>query len=183
MRFGLWQVTRLRRDKLGRPLHPWELVTLDQLSEEARLLIQKMARVCARDFFEEQREGWREELRAELLREIEHETQQRAAREERAAAAAAAGRYMDGRGPAEFVGSVVSGLPPHKVVFAPRRADKAKAAAELMPEGECLVCEQPLRPGQVWKFLATREGWMHIGEPDCIVVPIKKLDPPRERPE
>lgn len=51
---------------MGRPLHPWEIVTLDQLSEPARLLITKMARIAARDFFEEQRSEWLDVLRAEL---------------------------------------------------------------------------------------------------------------------
>lgn len=57
MRIGRIQITRLGKDKLGRPLHPWEEVTLDQLSTEARLLIQKMARVAAKDHFEETREN------------------------------------------------------------------------------------------------------------------------------
>ena len=52
-----WQ----KRDRLGRPLHPWEVVTLDQLEPQARALIMKMARVCAQDFFEEQREEAAEE--------------------------------------------------------------------------------------------------------------------------
>lgn len=78
MRIGPIVITRLKRDKLGRPLHPWEIVTLDQLSEDARLLITKMARVAARDFFEECREEWRETLRTDLkvaLTEIEQKAQ------------------------------------------------------------------------------------------------------------
>lgn len=71
--FGIFEITRLGRDPLGRPLHPWEEVTLNQLSPHAKQLIQKMARVCARDFYEEQAENLREaeariaeRLRAEL---------------------------------------------------------------------------------------------------------------------
>lgn len=56
---------------MGRPLHPWEIVTLDQLSEPARLLITKMARKAAQDFFEEQRQEWLEKLRAEVDEQAE----------------------------------------------------------------------------------------------------------------
>lgn len=56
-----WQ----KRDRLGRPMHPWEVVTLDQLEPQARLLIIKQARLAARDFFEEQREEAAEERRIE----------------------------------------------------------------------------------------------------------------------
>lgn len=80
MRIGPIVITRLKRDKLGRPLHPWEIVTLDQLSEDARLLITKMSRVAARDFYEERREEWREQLRTDLkvaIEQIEGRAQRR----------------------------------------------------------------------------------------------------------
>ena len=56
MRLGSWKIIRVKKDKLGRPLHPWEEITLDQLAPETRLLIQKMARVSARDFYEDSAE-------------------------------------------------------------------------------------------------------------------------------
>lgn len=94
MRIGPWQISRVQPqplDQLGRPLHPWEMVTLDQLSPDARRLIQKMARVCARDFFEEQREAWLEILRQELDEKI-RQSERRA----RARQSAPPGRVMDG---------------------------------------------------------------------------------------
>lgn len=54
-----------KRDPLGRPIHPYEVVTLDQLSEHARLLIMKMARVAAQDFFEERATELREDARVQ----------------------------------------------------------------------------------------------------------------------
>ena len=56
MRIGMIEITRWKRDPLGRPVHPWEIVTQDQLSPEARALIAKMARAAVRDYLEEQRE-------------------------------------------------------------------------------------------------------------------------------
>jgi hypothetical protein len=73
--FGIFEITRLGRDPLGRPLHPWEEVTLDQLSLHARLLIAKMARVSARDFYEE---------RAEQLRSLAADSERRLAEQLRA---------------------------------------------------------------------------------------------------
>lgn len=70
-----WQ----KRDRLGRPMHPWEVVTLDQLEPHARLLIIKQARLAARDFFEEQREEAAEERRVEreaLSIEVGHRVQE-----------------------------------------------------------------------------------------------------------
>lgn len=66
MRIGRIKLLWVKRDVLGRPLHPWEEITLDQLTPEARKLIQKMARVCARDFYDETRETFEASLRAEL---------------------------------------------------------------------------------------------------------------------
>lgn len=66
MRIGRLQIRRVARDPLGRPLHHWEEVTLDQLSDQSRKLITKMARVAARDFLEGQREEFMEQIRAEL---------------------------------------------------------------------------------------------------------------------
>lgn len=54
-----WQ----KRDPLGRPMHPWEVLTLDQLEDTARLLIIKQARLAARDFFEDQQEELRDQLK------------------------------------------------------------------------------------------------------------------------
>lgn len=101
MRIGRIEITRLKRDKLGRPLHPWEIVTLDQLSEPARLLITKMARVAARDFFEQQREEWLETMAAEMPHAIERlaEEERRKLRGERLAPVPRS--YMDGRPPAD----------------------------------------------------------------------------------
>lgn len=72
MRIGPIEVTRLRRDAEGELVRPWQMVTLDQLSDEARALISKMARAANRDFHEELREQLLEELREQipaLLRE------------------------------------------------------------------------------------------------------------------
>lgn len=71
MRIGRIKLLWVKRDVLGRPLHPWEEITLDQLTPEAQKLIQKMARVCARDFFEEMREAYWESLSANLKLQIQ----------------------------------------------------------------------------------------------------------------
>lgn len=60
----------VKKDPLGRPLHPWEEITLDQLSPEARKLIQKMARVSARDFFDEVKEEWTEAWSIDIGRRV-----------------------------------------------------------------------------------------------------------------
>lgn len=55
-----------KKDPLGRPLHDWEQVTIDQLTPHARALVSKMARIAARDHFEEMREVFWEALRTDL---------------------------------------------------------------------------------------------------------------------
>lgn len=69
MRIWRLKVGWVKRDVLGRPLHDWEIVTLDQLTPHARQLITKMARVAARDFYEEMREEWLDLVRAEVRAE------------------------------------------------------------------------------------------------------------------
>ena len=56
MRIGSIEITRLRRDSQGELLRPWQMVTVDQLSEESRQLIAKMARAEARSYFEQMKE-------------------------------------------------------------------------------------------------------------------------------
>ena len=65
-----------KRDPLGRPLHPWELVTLDQLEEPARLLITKMARLAARDVHDEIRNELWEAVSIELGRRVQEGLEQ-----------------------------------------------------------------------------------------------------------
>jgi hypothetical protein len=55
MRIWRLHINWMKRDAFGRMQHPWELVTLDQLSPEARQLICKMARAAAKDYFEDMR--------------------------------------------------------------------------------------------------------------------------------
>lgn len=62
-----WQ----KRDKLGRPMHPWEVVTLDQLEDPARLLIIKQARLAARDFHDEVKNELWESVSTELGKRIQ----------------------------------------------------------------------------------------------------------------
>lgn len=62
MRIGRWQIDRIRRNAQGQIVHPWEEVTLDQLSPLAQRLIAKMARSAAKDYFEGRQEGEREAL-------------------------------------------------------------------------------------------------------------------------
>ena len=64
------KVLWVKKDRLGRPLHPWEEITLDQLTPEAQKLIQKMARVSARDFFEEVKEEWTEAWSTDIGRRV-----------------------------------------------------------------------------------------------------------------
>lgn len=61
MRIGMIEITRRKKDPLGRPVHPWELVTQDQLSAEARALIAKMARAALKDHLAELEEQRREQ--------------------------------------------------------------------------------------------------------------------------
>lgn len=63
-------MSRVRKDPRGNPLHDWNIVTLDQLSDEARQLIGKMARVAARDHYEEIRETLWEALSVELGKRV-----------------------------------------------------------------------------------------------------------------
>lgn len=58
MRIWNLQITRLRKDALGRKMHPWELITMDQLPEEGRQLIAKIARAACRDHLEEMTENY-----------------------------------------------------------------------------------------------------------------------------
>lgn len=60
-----------KRDPLGRPLHPWEEITLDQLSPQAQKLIAKMARTAANDFFGEMQETFWEAVRTDLGKQIQ----------------------------------------------------------------------------------------------------------------
>lgn len=70
MRIWRLKISWVKRDRLGRPLHDWEQVTLDQLTEHARLLLTKMTRVAAQDFFEEQQAVVIEQFRAQLQQEL-----------------------------------------------------------------------------------------------------------------
>jgi hypothetical protein len=54
-----FEITRLKRGPDGQFDHPWQLVTMDQLSPQARQLIAKMARAAARDYFDQLREDER----------------------------------------------------------------------------------------------------------------------------
>lgn len=63
MRLLGFEFTRVARDPRGHPLHHWhDVVTLDQLSPESRQLITKMARVAARDFYDQAMENLRDQL-------------------------------------------------------------------------------------------------------------------------
>ena len=66
MRIGPFHVLRVKKNPLGRPLHHWEEITLDQLSPTAQKLIAKMARASLRDYFEEEREAWQEARTTEI---------------------------------------------------------------------------------------------------------------------
>jgi hypothetical protein len=68
--FGRLMIGWEKRDPLGRPLHPWETLTLDQLEEPARLLITKMARLAARDFHDEVKNELWESVSIELGRRL-----------------------------------------------------------------------------------------------------------------
>lgn len=61
----------IKKNPWGRDIHPWEEITLDQLSPELRQLVTKMARVASQDFFEEVRETFWEAVSIELGKRIQ----------------------------------------------------------------------------------------------------------------
>lgn len=71
MRIGRISLRWIKKNPWGRDIHPWEEITLDQLSPELRQLVTKMARVASRDFFEEVRETFWEAVSIELGKRIQ----------------------------------------------------------------------------------------------------------------
>lgn len=147
---------------------------MDRLSEDARKLIAKMARATARDFFEEQREEWRELLGADLHEQVESAVREAWARYRDGKRRAAAGeQYMDGRGQLgqvtrETIAEIVESLPPHTEVFAQTRQAKAAAAAERRPVGNCTECGAPWTTATAYTGSDVATGtWHHVHARDC----------------
>lgn len=143
-------------------MHPWQEVTLDQLSPLAQRLISKMARSAAKDYFAERQEA--EEGALQRVRDagLERLTAQ---------VIAEAKRQMDREGrraryhALEEANALAAMTPEELTRWARENAEEAAARPEP-PRGTCVLCGMRAVHETHWEALLVG-GWTHTREEDC----------------